>query len=413
MSSAVFAISAVKRLHPADEDDTIFLNSSLGTASTLAKINSDGLLNPHISDDVCALIALHDRGRLRSFEVKDSSYKALLDLVKYLRNTLGTHRIDGILPEVIAQAVKFIKSVPAEQVFLRFEVTDKKPDVPDFNPAHMCAYDADRSYGTDYLQIARRLTIHGSTSTVMANTDLGAFLESGKKKCVVLCMGTQKDDSVQFLDPAHSLALDLVVGGIENYENTDVLTEKVETLLSHPELIQLHKEAAELQILLTEFKNNLNIEAGSDLVNRLTDLKDKIAHIPHNDELIELLAPVAEMTDLMLGDDLVCEILALRETMLENPAPTFPEIEDIHTSIQNIINNPELSAEDKGAKILALLQAEIPSMLSNPDIAADKVTAYLEYIQTTLGEKEIPFAVPLVAPFRHGIMYTRNGWLNC
>ncbi|MFA7276047.1 MAG: hypothetical protein WC043_04525 [Pseudobdellovibrionaceae bacterium] len=396
MNSAVFAINAIKSPSLADEDDATFLNSSLGPAPSQAQISADGLLNFHISDDVRALIALHDRGRFSAFEAKDSSYKALLNLVKYLRNTLGPRRIDGILPEVIAQAVKFVKSVPAEQVFLRLEVTDKKPDVPDFNPAHMCAYDAERSYGTDYLQIARRLTIHGSTSTVMANTDLGAFLERGKKKCVVLCMGTQKDDSIQFLDPAHSLALDLVVGGIENYETPDVLTEKVETLISHPELIQLHEEAAELQILLTEFKNNLNIEVGNDLINRLSDIKDKIADLSQNDGLIEFLAPVTEMTDLMLGDDLVHEMLVLRETAHETSAPTFPEIEDIHIALQSIINNQELSSEDKSAKILALLQTEIPSILNNSDITDNQVATYLEYIQTTLGEKGIPLTVPLV-----------------
>ena len=117
MNSAVFAINAIKSPSLADEDDATFLNSSLGPAPSQAQISADGLLNFHISDDVRALIALHDRGRFSAFETKDSSYKALLNLVKYLRNTLGPRRIDGILPEVIAQAVKFVKSVPAEQVF--------------------------------------------------------------------------------------------------------------------------------------------------------------------------------------------------------------------------------------------------------------------------------------------------------
>ncbi|OIN86496.1 MAG: hypothetical protein AUJ12_06035 [Alphaproteobacteria bacterium CG1_02_46_17] len=367
MNSTVFAAYAAKPVSHAGLNEGRLLETILKRGAD--KGHTDGLLNPEISKDVRTLVGMHDRGRIKSFEVKDTSYKALLSLAKYLDSILGAPRTDGLAPELLAQAVRFIKTVPAAQVFLRLEITDKKPDVPDYNPAHMCAYDADRSYGTDYLQIARRLTIHGSTSSVMNNTDLGTFLESGRKKCVVLYLGTQKNDDVQFLDPSHSLALDLVVEGIENYENLDALTEKVETLLNYPELIQLHEEVAELQILLTEFKNNLNIETGNDLVDRLTDLKNKIGHMSDNDELIDLLAPIAEMTSFMLGGELVHEILMLRDNMPETLAPTFPEIEDIHTALQSIINNPELSSEDRQAKIIALLQAEMPDILGKATLS--------------------------------------------
>ncbi|MDD3019961.1 MAG: hypothetical protein PHX61_03145 [Alphaproteobacteria bacterium] len=396
MNSTVFAAYAAKPVSHAGLNEGRLLDTILEKGAD--KGHTDGLLNPEISKDVRTLVGMHDRGRIKSFEVKDTSYKALLSLAKYLDSILGAPRTDGLAPELLAQAVRFIKTVPAAQVFLRLEITDKKPDVPDYNPAHMCAYDADRSYGTDYLQIARRLTIHGSTSSVMNNTDLGTFLESGRKKCVVLYLGTQKNDDVQFLDPAHSLALDLVVGGIENYENLDALTEKVETLLNYPELIQLHEEVADLQILLTEFKNNLNIETGNDLVDRLTDLKNKIGHMSDNDELIDLLAPIAEMTSLMLGDELVHEILMLRDNMPETLAPIFPEIEDIHTALQSIINNPELSSEDRQSKIIALLQADLPDLLSNSDIPVDQVVTYLQHVQAMLDEKDITLTIPLIAP---------------
>ncbi|MBL8642131.1 MAG: hypothetical protein JNL76_08475 [Alphaproteobacteria bacterium] len=293
MNSAIFAASADHSVLPEDLKDQ----------------TSNHILNPVVSQDVRHLITLHDEGRFQYFETTDISYKAVLDLAAYLQRTLGTSDRTGLIPELLAQAVRFIKSVPAEQVFIRLDVTEQKQKIAEFNPAHICAYDADRSYGTDYLQITRRLTIHGSTSSVMNNADLGIFLERGFRKYVILYLGTQKNDDIQYLDPAHSMALNLVLTGLEDNENPDLLQEKVHDILLHDDLSLLQTELADLQLLLTEFRNDLTPKTAQEIVERLIELPQKIESLLQTGAPVELINPLVEQAESFLTDSMIQEII--------------------------------------------------------------------------------------------------------
>lgn len=335
-------------------DDDIIRSSSRAVLSGDAGV--DSVSNIHVFRDVRHLIGLHDHGQLSAFETRDVSYKALLGLVRHFRDELGMRGDDGLLPEVIAQAVKFVRSVPAEQIFLRFEVTDQRPRVPEFNLAHICAYDADRSYGTDYLNITRRLTVHGSSSTVSANQDIGVLLERGKKKCVVLCMGTQKSDDEQPLNPMHSLALDIIVGSEEAYETPEDIADVIQTLLEYPEIVAMQEEVAKLQILLTEFRNDPQTDVGIALRGGLEDLQLQIASLINAYEVPagvqELLDPMIQRIDLMLGDDFIQEIGVLQDM------PDTPHIPDALNGFE-VIEKAIPADVDKIRNTLLLLQDHI------------------------------------------------------
>lgn len=394
MNSAIFAACAGKPALRLGLDDVDIINSAMETSSNQS--HTDKVLNPLISSDVRKLISMHDRGTIQAFEVKDSSYKAILSLAKHLGSFAGISRHNGLTPELLAQAIKFVKSVPAEQVFLRFEVTDKKPTIPNFNPAHLCAYDAERSYGTDYLQIARRLTIYGSTSSVMNHTDLGTFLESGKRKCVVLYLGTQKNENIEFLDPAHAMALDLVVTGLEQSEDVDKLLAKADTILLHPEIVELQQEAATLQVMLTEFRNNLDPDDGKEIAKRLLELQTNLEELVDTAIPTEFMTRISELANSMLTDEMIKEIIEYYDLGTDVAAPSSVELETLQTAIDYIIEDPTLSAEEQGQKILALLQVGVPSLLEGGDITANQLTVFLENLQAALIGKEISLHVPLM-----------------
>lgn len=394
MNSAIFAACADKPALHLELDEVDIVNSVIEASPNQS--HTDEVLNPMISNDVRKLISMHDRGNIQAFEVKDTSYKAILSLAKHLGSVDGISRHNGLTPELLAQAIKFVKSVPAEQVFLRFEVTDKKPTIPNFNPAHMCAYDAERSYGTDYLQITRRLTIHGSTSSVMSHADLGTFLESGKRKCVVLYLGTQKNEDVEFLDPAHAMALDLVVTGLEQSEDVDELLEKADTILLHPEIAELHQEVTDLQITLTDFRNNLDPESGKDIAQRLLDLQNRIKDLLLTDTLAELVTPISGLVDSMLTDEMIKEVIDYYNLDVEASPPSSLELETLQVAIGFIMADHTLSAEEQGQKILALLQMEIPSLLKESSITVNQLTVFLENLQAALIGKKISLPVPLL-----------------
>lgn len=336
MNSVIFAASADHSVLPEDLKD--------GT--------SNNILNPVVSKDVRHLITLHDEGRFQYFETTDISYKAVLDLAEYLHRTLGTSDRTGLVPELLAQAVRFIKSVPAEQVFIRLDVTEQRQKIAEFNPAHICAYDADRSYGTDYLQITRRLTIHGSTSSVMNNADLGVFLQRGFKKYVILYLGTQKNDDIQYLDPAHSMALNLVLTGLEDNENPDLLQEKVHDILLHDDLSSLQTELAELQLLLTEFRNDLTPKTAKEIVERLIELPQKIESLLQTGAPVELINPLVEQARVFLTDSMIQEIIEhynissgsftspmdINPSVIQTLEKTAMEIESL---LRELANDPE------------------------------------------------------------------------
>lgn len=293
MNSSIFAASADHSVLPEDVKDH----------------TSNHILNPVVSQDVRHLITLHDEGRFQYFETTDISYKAVLDLAAYLHRTLGTSDRTGLIPELLAQAVRFIKSVPAEQVFIRLDVTEQKQKIAEFNPAHICAYDADRSYGTDYLQITRRLTIHGSTSSVMNNADLGVFLERGFKKYVILYLGTQKNDDIQYLDPIHETAINLVLTGFGENENPDTLEERAHNMVLQHDVLGLQVELADLQLLLTEFRNDLTPKTAQEIVERLIELPQKIESLLQTGAPVELINPLVEQAESFLTDSMIQEII--------------------------------------------------------------------------------------------------------
>lgn len=293
MNSSIFAASADHSVLPEDVKDH----------------TSNHILNPVVSQDVRHLITLHDEGRFQYFETTDISYKAVLDLAAYLHRTLATSDRTGLIPELLAQAVRFIKSVPAEQVFIRLDVTEQKQKIAEFNPAHICAYDADRSYGTDYLQITRRLTIHGSTSSVMNNADLGVFLERGFKKYVILYLGTQKNDDIQYLDPIHETAINLVLTGFGENENPDTLEERAHNMVLQHDVLGLQVELADLQLLLTEFRNDLTPKTAQEIVERLIELPQKIESLLQTGAPVELINPLVEQAESFLTDSMIQEII--------------------------------------------------------------------------------------------------------
>jgi hypothetical protein len=374
MGSSAFAAAVRPRQRSDDGFDESLIHEILG---------GDNLQNPHISEDVRTLVDLHDHGRLPPFETKGPAYKVLLGLAEYLRKVLGTHRRTGLLPETLVQAVKFVRSVPAESVFIRFEVTDKKPQMPNFNPAHLCAYDVDRKYGSDFLQIARRLTIFGSTSTVMSNTDLGSFLESGKKKCAFLYLGTHKTDDARFLEPASQMALDLVLTGLERGESAETIETKTQILASHPEIAEIHSEAADLKILLVDFRNDLLPEKGQELLKRLDVLSQRIESLSETLEFLELLSPLEDRVREISADEMVHEIISMNaEKDFQEPQT---EIDALEAKVHEILDNPDLLQSEKISAVMEILKERVPSLLEDSQTAL-KTMDYLTHLQQEMAQ---------------------------
>lgn len=391
MNSAFFAAFAGNAPLPSELAETDIIKSALEASS-----HTDGLYNPQISNDVRELVRKHDRGVIQDFEIKDISYKAILGLAKHLGSILGQSHRNGLIPELLAQSIKFVKSVPAEQIYLRFEITDKKPNIPDFNPAHMCAYDADRSYGTEYLQIARRLTIYGSTSSVMANRDLGAFLESGKKKCAVLYLGTHKDEDIEFLALSHSMALDLIVTGLEGHDDIDELMAKADVILFHPEVAKLQQEAASLHVMLTEFRNKLDPDTGREIAQRLLELRTSIDNITATEIPVEYIAHITGLVDEMIADTMIQEVITLYDLDTDAAPPHSSELEYLQSAIDAIIFEPTLSTDEQAQKILTLLQARAPSLLEEGHVSSEHLKVFLDNLTTQLKDRDISLPVLLL-----------------
>lgn len=376
------------------------------------------ILNPLVSEDVRSLIALHDHGQLSAFEIRAPSHKALFSLSSYLRQTLGESRTRGLLPEILAQTAKFIKAVPAEHLYLRLEVTDKKPKNPTDKMVHICAYDTERAFGTDYLQIARRLTIFGTVSSVMTDTDLGTWLERGKKKCVVLSMGTQKnDDSLPLapsLSPTLSLAVDLITLGLtpEN-ETPRSLDEKAAKIQAQPELAALHDKIAGIKILATELQNVPTPNNALTLSTQIAALESKIApflnpEAPTTAQNLppEILLPLTEILETILTENLL-------DTPQQNqsPAPALTstsstplplqdaaEIEHFKTAIAAILNDPQLLAPEKESQISDLLRNALSQMLADPTISPQIHSAFLSQLDDILHNGKNIFAARNLDP---------------
>jgi hypothetical protein len=376
---------------------------------SVAVKSSDGLLNPKVAGDVRRLVELHDRGGVTPFESKGASWEVLLDLTRHLQTILNRGGRDGLVGEMTAQAIRFVRSVPAENIFLKFEVTNRRPDVPAYNPAHFCAYDADRSYGADYLSVTRRLTIFGSTSSVMQDHDIGLMLERGKKKCAVLYMGTQKGEDVAFLSPSGQMALDLTVSGIEHGESSDTIRRKVEVLEQFPALESVYAEVADLLVLLAEFHNDLSPDKGGELVDRLEHLSSRIKEISaeiasENEFVSELIADIELAVHEMEFDPTVAEILEMRREDVpvdaevkteEGGQEAATELTALIAEVEDVLTQGDLSAAQKQERIIALCSELVPAILKNEALAKDAIV-YLAALQKDMALDGITLPSPLM-----------------
>ncbi|MBU6234363.1 MAG: hypothetical protein KGQ41_00830 [Alphaproteobacteria bacterium] len=154
--------------------------------------------NGTLATDVRRLILQAEQGRTFDTEHTGHAYDVLEAVLAELDLRLGTGT--ALAAELERKLEHFARSAASSAMYLRLVISDTMPELPDYEPCQISVYDGLQSTGTDFSKVIQRSTIYGTLMTSVNITDLKAYFESGRKRRLLVYMGTDRRSDMKALD---------------------------------------------------------------------------------------------------------------------------------------------------------------------------------------------------------------------
>ena len=153
-----------------------------------------------VARDVRRLIAQVERGTPFDREWTGHAFDVLADARAELQSRLGGDDNAGLSAELARRIDAFARSSATTGLYLRLVIDDRLPDLPDYNPCALSVFDGIDERGSDFSRVIQRATIYGTVMTSVNITDLRAYFESGRRRRLLLYLGTDRDADIRALD---------------------------------------------------------------------------------------------------------------------------------------------------------------------------------------------------------------------
>lgn len=252
------------------------------------------------------------------------------DAIQHLKETLVNK--PTLLADLQDKIERFACKTGTTQMYLRILVTDKQPDLQNYDPSQFYIYDGMSGAAEDATTIIVQDTISGTkmTSTGIMDLDFEARTKAGSKRLLVVHFGTDKNHDLHTMDQLlTALPALLQTAGMKPAQIAEVLAAIksgnlppiiLKALHTAVEIAQLKK----LSVLTPEQITKLHALAKDFLaiIKTKTDLPVIFA------KTLTVLAPVIKNTSLTAKNSLS---IAFRAQNDNRPATT-----DIRTIIQSI-----------------------------------------------------------------------------
>lgn len=151
-----------------------------------------------VAADVQRLIKQSESGQTFDSEWAGHAYDVQEEARAALAERLGSAA--GLADEIESRIERFARASATANMYMRLVVTDTLPDLPDYAPCDVGIYDGVCGIGTDFSKVIQRSTIYGTLMTSVNVTDLKAYFESGKKRHLLVYMGTDRMGDMKALD---------------------------------------------------------------------------------------------------------------------------------------------------------------------------------------------------------------------
>lgn len=151
-----------------------------------------------VAADVQKLIKQSESGQTFDSEWTGHAYDVQEEVRAALAERLGSAA--GLADEIENRVERFARASATANMYMRLVVTDTLPDLPDYAPCDVGVYDGVRGSGTDFSKVVQRSTIYGTLMTSVNVTDLKAYFESGKKRHLLVYMGTDRMGDMKAMD---------------------------------------------------------------------------------------------------------------------------------------------------------------------------------------------------------------------
>ena len=176
-----------------------------------------------VSGDVRRLIAQAEKGNPFDFESEGLAYDMGEALERALAERLGSH--SPLAVEMARRLDAFSRRNGATYAYVRLVITDALPDLREYNPCELTVFDGTQEQGSDFSNIVQRATIHGTQMTSMNVTELREYFERGRKRQLLVMLGSDRQHDIQKLDTlVKNLAGIADMGGISREAVQEIIT---------------------------------------------------------------------------------------------------------------------------------------------------------------------------------------------
>lgn len=189
-----------------------------------------------IADDVRTLIRQVERGNPFDVEWTGHAY----DVRENMRNALAARlRTTALMGELEERIDRFARQSASTNMYMRLVIDDRMPDLPEYDPCNIAVFDGIRDSGTDFSKVIQRSTIYGTVMTSVNVTDLRAYFESGRKRHLLMYMGSDRDADIKALDKMMTALPTLMANAGVDAGTIKAVIEQIRSGGMTPEILKL------------------------------------------------------------------------------------------------------------------------------------------------------------------------------
>lgn len=228
-----------------------------------------------VAVDVRRLIRQVEKGQPFDLEWTGHAYDVSGNVTHALHDRLGHGH--SLAEEIEKRIDHFARSSASANMYLRLMITDALPDLPEYNPCQISVYDGVQDSGTDFSQVVQRSTIYGTVMTSVNITDLRAYFESGRKRQLVVYMGTDRQGDMKALGHMiQQLPAMLEAAGFDKKAIADIIA-----MIKAGNLPPAAMKALQQVIEIAQIKTMiaLNPDAAFQLQDRLNTLQAELGRV--------------------------------------------------------------------------------------------------------------------------------------
>lgn len=150
-----------------------------------------------VASDVRRLIRQVEGGNAFDIDLTGHAYDVMEEAAAAIAARIGEGSLEA---DTRARIESFAQKSASTNLCCRLVVTDEMPDLPEYDPSAVVVYDGIQDAGSDFSQVIQRATIYGTLMTSVNITDLRAYFESGRKRRLLLFLGTDREADMKALD---------------------------------------------------------------------------------------------------------------------------------------------------------------------------------------------------------------------